>query len=124
MHCLPSTAHSPNLFTKRTNQVIVYTITPIYCSHPASDKPEESTEDDTQYVSELLDKPDTDDESSSSDESEVDLDGYITIDDESDSDDEIPLIKRNQNHHNNLHPELWFNVKDEVNPKLSFQPHC
>lgn len=84
-------------------------------------------EDDSQYVSELLDKTELDGGSSS--ESEVDLEDYITVD-ESDSDTsqdskrtqlwQSKSIKiKNRTHPRRLSPELWFNVEGEVSNYLS-----
>ncbi len=78
--------------------------------------------EDSQYVSELLDKADDDDDDVSS-ESDIDLEGYDVIDvydsDSSDEDDTAPPAKdentfKNQDHPRKLHSELWFNVEGEV----------
>ncbi|XP_028394785.1 ribonuclease 3-like isoform X2 [Dendronephthya gigantea] len=81
--------------------------------------PVQNPEEDSQYVSELLNKKDDDDSS----ESEVDLEGYDVIDeydsDEESEDDGTPLPTKirfkNQEYPRKLHPEMWFNVEGELN---------
>ena len=84
---------------------------------------------DSQYVFELLDKPDDEDNDVSSG-SDVDLEGYDVIDvydSESSDEDVTPLLPpqkenkfKNQDHPRKLHSELWFNVEGEVRCHLSF----
>lgn len=77
----------------------------------------QNPEEDSQYVSELLNKDDDD-----SSESDVDLGGYDVIDeydsDEgSECDSTPPPTKsrfKNQEHPRKLHPEMWFNIEGEV----------
>ena len=91
-------------------------------SSTVTDAVQDSSED-SQYVSELLDKADDEDKDVSSG-SDVDLEGYDVIDvyDSDSSDDDattLPSNKenkfKNQEHPRKLHPELWFNVEGELN---------
>ena len=80
----------------------------------------QNSEEDTQYVSKLLDDIDDEDNDVSS-ETDVDLKGYDIIDeyDSDGSNDDITMSLKgnefkNQKHPRKLHPEMWFNVEGEV----------